>query len=169
MDDFSFNHMKSLLLSYDSPSMKVMDLGSYDVNGTFRPLMRDTWEYIGVDITAGPNVDVVMPAEYSIPLDDNSADLLISGSCLEHVKNPFRLMKEAVRILKPGCHAIVMVPYQIVIHRYPIDCWRFLPDGMEALFQESGLETIQSYIIEKPHPMPTRRQQHCWGIGKKCS
>lgn len=167
MDWFSHETMRDNLFKHSFLSSKslVMDLGSYDVNGNFKDLF--SCDYVGVDIDDGPNVDVVMPSEYVIPIRDNYFDLLISGSCFEHCRNPFKLMKEAVRVLKPDGLVIVMVPYFITIHKYPIDCWRFLPDGMNSLFEESRLQTIETYLVEKPHIMPTRRQQHCWGIATK--
>jgi len=166
--------MGSLLNKYCSNLSKitVLDLGSYDVNGTFKPLMKETWKYIGVDIAQGPNVDMVMPEEYKIPMDDNSVDLLISGSCLEHVKNPFRLFKEATRILKSNCYAFIMVPHDMGLHRFPIDCWRFFPDGMSALFEESNLKVVETYIVEQKRNdradgSPRNPHKHCWGIGTK--
>lgn len=168
MNEFCMQEMKKNLDKYCSEFytnfIQVLDLGSYDVNGTFKPLMPNEWNYVGVDIGEGPNVDVVMSDEYTIPLESDSIDLLISGSCFEHVRNPFRLMLEATRILRSGGLAIVMVPFHIVVHRYPIDCWRFLPDGMEALFDESRLETIEAYRIKDNI---NHRQIHCWGIGRK--
>lgn len=172
MNDFCMTEMSKNLDKYlgdlKNERLRVLDLGSFDVNGTFKDLMPPTWEYVGIDIEKGPNVDVVMPSEYVVPLERSSFDVLISGSCLEHVRNPFRLMKEAVEVLKPEGRAIVMVPFLIVIHRYPLDCWRFLPDGMTSLFEESGLDTIDAYLItDTTNPKVTRQQKHCWGIGRK--
>ena len=39
-------------------SKKVFELGSYDINGSIKPLFSFN-EYIGVDVSEGPNVDKV--------------------------------------------------------------------------------------------------------------
>jgi SAM-dependent methyltransferase len=146
----------------------IVDIGSRDMAahgmGTYKYLIKDheysvssCWDYIGVDLDPGFNVDVVMPSPYEIPLADNTADAVISGQCFEHVKNPFRLMKEIFRIVKPGGVVMVVAPFLCNEHRYPIDCWRYLPDGWDALFEESGLTTRATYFFIKD----------CWGIAHK--
>ena len=44
----------------------VLDVGSYDVNGTYRPLFPAGWDYLGVDIEKGPNVDLVVAGEHPL-------------------------------------------------------------------------------------------------------
>ena len=44
---------------------QVLDVGSLDVNGTYRPLIEGRgWSYCGLDIRRGPNVDVVAADPY---------------------------------------------------------------------------------------------------------
>jgi SAM-dependent methyltransferase len=79
---------------------KVLDIGSFDVNGNNRFLFKDC-DFIGLDIGEGDGVDVVCPAqEYNVP--DETFDTIISCECWEH--NPFykESIQNAVRILKNG-------------------------------------------------------------------
>ena len=40
-------------------------MGSYNVNGTYRPLFRaPNYHYVGADVDAGPNVDLVLRSPY---------------------------------------------------------------------------------------------------------
>lgn len=126
-----------------SGMVEVADLGSFDVNGTYRPLIEPDRSYTGIDIEAGKNVDVVI-TDYHIPVEDNHFDALISGQCFEHVKNPFKLMAEVGRVVKPGGIVIVVAPFKWEEHRYPVDCWRILSDGWKALFNESGIYTLDT-------------------------
>lgn len=60
---------------------RVLDVGSYDVNGTARGFF-DGGEYVGLDFRAGPGVDVVSLAhEYQ---DDAGFDVVMSLLMLEH-------------------------------------------------------------------------------------
>ena len=42
---------------------EVVDVGSLDVNGTYRELFGSEWNYTGTDVQQGQNVDVQMPGE----------------------------------------------------------------------------------------------------------
>lgn len=79
---------------------RVLEIGSLDINGSVRKLFENC-EYIGVDVAAGPGVDVVCQGQnYSGP--DNSFDVAISCEVMEH--NPFwaETVKNMIRLCKPG-------------------------------------------------------------------
>ena len=83
---------------------KVLDIGSFDVNGNEEFLFKNC-EFTGLDIGPGDGVDVVCPAEeYDKP--DNYFDTIISCECWEH--NPFykESIENAIRMLKPGGYFI---------------------------------------------------------------
>ena len=150
---------KQIVVDVGSRNMCKRGIGSYRylVTGDTEAAISDKWTYIGVDMTRGLNVDVVMGGLYSMPFRDNSADTVISGQCFEHVPNPFRLMAEIARICKPGGLVMVVAPFRCNEHRYPVDCWRYLPDGWKALFEESGLDCEKAYFWAND----------CWGIARK--
>jgi len=112
----------------------VLDVGSYDVNGTLKPLFSHC-KYTGCDIGAGPNVDVVQTLPHVLPFTDESFDVVISANCLEHCKRPWELILEMDRVLKPSGIIAVSLPWVgIGYHPYPIDCYRITPDAMSELF-----------------------------------
>jgi SAM-dependent methyltransferase len=118
----------------------VLDVGSYDVNGTYRPLVHSRgWCYTGLDITAGPNVDVVAPDPYRIPFIDDRFDVVISGSTMEHVEAIWLWVPELARVIRPGGWLAIVTHWKFPEHRYPVDCWRIMPDGMRFLFHETGV------------------------------
>ena len=119
--------------------IKALDVGAYDVNGTYRPLVEGLgWRYVGLDVAAGPNVDVVARDPYRFPYKANSFDVVLSGSTMEHVQAIWRWVPELVRVLKVGGLLAIVTHWQFMEHRYPVDCWRILPDGMRFLFDETG-------------------------------
>jgi SAM-dependent methyltransferase len=121
------------------PGLKVLDVGSYDVNGCLRPLF-EAHDYTGCDQVPGPNVDVVQPGPYALPFPDGAFDVLVSANCLEHCPRPWQLVLEMDRVLRPGGLMAIEVPFWIHQHRYPVDCWRLLPDGLAELFGPWMLE-----------------------------
>lgn len=117
----------------------VLDVGSYNINGTFRPLVEGRgWRYTGLDTVAGANVDVVTHDPFSFPLDDGAFDVVLSGSTMEHVTAIWRWIPELVRVLRPGGFLAVHTHWKFPVHRYPVDCWRIMPDGMRYLFDLTG-------------------------------
>lgn len=79
---------------------KVLDMGSFDVNGNNRYLFSGG-SYIGVDAGPGKNVDVVSLAhEYNDP--DSSFDVVVSTEMLEHDMYWRESLLNMLRLLKSG-------------------------------------------------------------------
>ena len=127
----------------------VLDVGSCDVNGTYRSLFEDH-NYVGMDVAAGKNVDIVVKDHYNWrEIADASFDVVISGQCLEHVEFPWLTVKEAARVLRPGGTFLLIVPSAGPVHRYPVDCYRYYPDGLRALAKWAELTTVHCGFGEK--------------------
>ena len=138
MDKINYKELKKIVSSIDSKNKKVVDVGSKDFNGSCRDLFPNS-TYIGVDVQSGNNVDVVMSNEFEIPLLHEHADIVVCTSVLEHCRNPFILMSEMVRILKPFGYIIIAVPQKWGLHDFPHDYWRINPDGLRELFMISNI------------------------------
>lgn len=131
--------------------LSVLDVGSLDVNGTYRPLVESFgWSYTGLDVVAGPNVDVVSAKPYSFPLPGASFDVVISGSTMEHVEAIWLWVPELARMVRPGGLLAIVTHWQFPEHRFPVDCWRIMPDGMRFLFDQTGV--LEDYLIEITSP-----------------
>ncbi len=111
----------------------IIDIGSQDVNGSLRSVAPSNNKYIGVDFMEGKGVDVVITNPYSLPFENEFADMVVSSSCFEHSEFFWLLFNEALRILKPSGLLYINVPSNGTFHRYPVDCWRFYPDSGVAL------------------------------------
>jgi SAM-dependent methyltransferase len=80
---------------------RVLEIGSYDVNGTVRRLFSGAGEYVGVDLTSGPGVDrVIFGHEVDDP--DGSFDLALSGECFEHDPHWQKTFTNMVRLTRAG-------------------------------------------------------------------
>src|SRR5262245_27344434 len=101
MHESSMRHMGHLVSKYGISSGVVTDIGSMDVNGSYRSLFP-TCRYIGVDMEPGPGVDVVAKNYDSYPLSNRSSDLVISGQALEHMEFFWISWLEMCRIVKFG-------------------------------------------------------------------
>lgn len=136
-------------------ALSVVDIGSYDVNGSYRSLFADpAWSYCGIDLEAGPGVDVVLQSPYRLPFKSGSIDLVISGQAFEHIEYFWMTWLEMVRVLKPGGMVFLIAPSRGPEHRYPQDCWRFYPDGYRALAKFAACELVEATTDWEPHPDP---------------
>jgi len=150
-----------------SKKLKILEVGSLDVHKPRKKLVfrryfkNPNWEFIGLDIVSGVNVDVVSKYPYKYPFPDNCFDVVISGNTLEHVEDLHKIVKEMARVSKNL--VCIIVPNTHPYHVYPIDCWRIFPDGMRFLLEEiAKLEILECEMFGKKG-----RQNDTIGIAKK--
>lgn len=79
---------------------RVLEIGSYNVNGTIRELFRGT-QYRGMDARKGPGVDLVHDATKFFPLAVLN-DVVVCCETLEHAENWPAVVKNAAAWLRPG-------------------------------------------------------------------
>lgn len=97
------------------------------------------FEFVGLDIEAGLNVDVVADLcdpDFSSRRPELQArfGLVICGALLEHVKDPFLAARNVASLIKPGGHLYYLGPWVWGFHAYPDDYWRFSFSGLKLLF-----------------------------------
>jgi SAM-dependent methyltransferase len=99
------------------------------------------WNY---DLSRGESIDCVGRAEM-LPFRDDTFSLVVSQETLEHVKDPFRAVREIYRTLRPGGRFYCQVPFIIGYHPGPTDYWRFTKEGIRELVRQAGFscETVE--------------------------
>jgi SAM-dependent methyltransferase len=135
-------------IQQDQTDVTVIEIGSQDVNGSIRSCCPERFKYVGVDFVAGKGVDVVLDDPYSLPFPDQSVDVVLSSSCLEHSEMFWLTFLEILRVLKPSGLCYLNVPSNGSFHRYPVDCWRFYPDSGRALITWAKRNGIQAVLLE---------------------
>lgn len=128
----------------DHPA-RVVDIGSMDVNGSYRQVFPEKTDYIGVDLEAGNGVDIILDDPYVLPFEDESLDIVISGQMLEHCPHFWRVFEEIERVLKPGGLSFMIAPSAGHIHRFPVDCYRFHPDAYQAMADWANLRLVHCW------------------------
>lgn len=155
-----------------SPPLRVLDLGAmaYAAQDSYRPLFTGAgFDYVGIDVAAGPNVDVVVadPHDWQ-EIPTSSADAVISGQAIEHDPQFWVTMAEISRVLRCGGLCCVVAPSTGPVHRFPQDCWRFFPDSGAALLAWAGLEVVETYTENRKYAKGTGIEwQDMMAIGRK--
>lgn len=145
---------------------KVLDVGSFDVNGNVRHLFSDFKEYVGVDMREGKNVDVVVNGHDLIKkFGKESFDVVMCFDTLEH-DDKFWLTVENMRgVLKKGGWLLLGAPsLNHPRHNHPYDYYRFFDKAFEVFlggFVDVGIteECYNTSSSDKPDQI--------FGIGKK--
>lgn len=127
----------------------IVDVGSRDINGATKPLFANPlWTYYGLDLEAGPNVDLVVDDPYRwSQIVSATVDVVVCTQTLEHSPQPWRVVREIARVVRPGGLIYCCVPCEMPFHEFPVDCFRVWPDGMRGLFADAGIEPIEVYMF----------------------
>ena len=145
MHESSMKNMKAFIDKYlKSKSGIVLDIGSQDINGTYKSLFKG-WKYTGVDIVSGLNVDVVLKDPYAwTEFNDEHADVIISGQCLEHIKYPNKTMAEIARVLKVGGVCCIIAPSDGGMPDHGFR--KYHVEDFKKLAKDAGLKSLECYI-----------------------
>lgn len=102
-------------------------------------------DYVGLDhaesLHGTAQVDLLGTA-YEIPAADNSFDGVVCTAVLEHLEEPGKALRESLRVLKPGGHAVYTVPLFYHLHEEPRDFYRYTCHGLRYLFEGAGYRIV---------------------------
>lgn len=126
---------------------RVLEVGSYDVNGSLRPTIEayGPHEYVGVDIVPGPGVDLVCDAGNLVEqFGPESFDVVVATELLEHVRDWRAAVSNLKRVCRPGGILVATTrsigfPY----HAHPADHWRYEVDDFRTIFDDLGIVALE--------------------------
>ena len=99
----------------------------------------------------GTDMSVSRLDHSNYPIENNTYDIILNSNVLEHCYNPFLLVQEWSRVCKTGGRVISIAPFIEKRHgsndnmlktnyKTMMDAWRFLPDGMNLLYEQASLK-----------------------------
>ena len=134
----------------------ILEIGSYDVNGSLRTMKPAGSKWVGVDIEDGPGVDKVVNIGQQLPFEDSSFDLIVATSVFEHDPSFWKTLADMARLVKDTGHIFITAPSNGMVHRFPLDCFRFYPDASVSFLNiisdiRPGTRLEESFIGEQDH------------------
>ena len=123
-------------------------------------------DFINVDYTAYPNVDVVWDLEkFPWPFPSESVDLLIASQLVEHI-NPhggifIKFMDEAWRIMKPKGKFMIATPYGLS-SAYAQDPTHCNPCTEMTWCYFDPFDPYGTKLYENYHPKPWKIVENSW-------
>jgi SAM-dependent methyltransferase len=124
------------------PEPVVLDYGADDA--PYRRHLPRKADYRSADLAGNPRADVEIRPDGTLPVDDDTVDLVLSTQVLEHVDDPALYLSECIRVLRPGGSLVLTTHGIMHLHRDPQDYWRWTCDGLEKIVREAGLEVRRS-------------------------
>ncbi len=124
------------------PAPVVLDYGADDA--PYRRHLPRRADYRSADLAGNDRADVEIRADGTLPVADDTVDLVLSTQVLEHVDDPALYLSECARVLRPGGSLVLTTHGIMYIHRDPQDYWRWTCDGLEKVVREAGLEVQRS-------------------------
>jgi len=132
----------------DFRAKRILEVGSKYVNGSIRPLIQNfssPKEYIGVDISSGKMVDLVLHAERIAEyFGAESFDFVLSAELLEHVMD-WRVVISAMKLtVKRGGYIYITTRSKgFGYHGYPYDFWRYEVEDMKKIFADFEIISLK--------------------------
>lgn len=143
----------------DVPRGHLLEVGSRARSGIVRrDMVPETWLYTGLDVLAGPNVDIVGDVhEISTLFKANSFQAVMAFSVLEHLLMPWKAVIELNRVLALDAIGVFTTHQCWPVHDQPWDFWRFSDRAWDGLLnQATGFEIIEAAMSEPAYVVAQR-------------
>lgn len=125
-------------------SFRVLDAGAGST--PYRDLF-DHVSYEACDLEDNGLQDYVCDIA-ALPMPDNTYDLVFCSQTLEHVPNPFKVMGELQRVLKPGGQLWMSAPFIYEEHVKPYDFFRYTRFAWRRMGRRAGLDVQSVDVLE---------------------
>lgn len=124
----------------------VLDLGGSRKSG-YHELFQGSPVFTVVNIDEAYGYDLKFNVEEKFAVDDTSFDHVLCLNLLEHVYGYAHVLRESVRVMKPGGKFISVTPFSIPVHGCPHDYFRYTDSALRRMLEDAGLK------VERIEPM----------------
>ena len=138
------------LVASVGPGDVLLDLGCGE--GKLCQQLPPAVHYVGLDRYAGEQRNEykdwtmrpsVLGDVHQLPLASGICKTVALMHVLEHARAPAQVFAEISRVLQPGGHLFMDVPFMHEIHHAPHDYYRYTPYALTDLAQTAGLAVVE--------------------------
>jgi len=121
---------------------RLLDLGcgKAPLYGIYRSLVTSV---TCCDWANDAHIDVVSDLAEPLPFADGAFDTIILSDVLEHAPDPALVWREMTRVLSPGGHIVMNVPFFYWLHAHPHDFYRFTEFALARFSADNGLKLLR--------------------------
>lgn len=139
---------------FDSEGKLLLDIAPQVHKGARVFFEKTSIRTLDIDPLSKADYIADICADNSELIGTHSFDYIVCTEVLEHTLQPFRAVEELFRILKPGGHVFLTVPFNFRIHGPLPDCWRFTEHGLRQLFNSFQILSLTTVETEDRFLMP---------------
>ncbi len=141
---------------------RVLELGTLrsepDRSTLHHDLVPHAAEFLGTDLAAGPDVDIVADVHRLTAVTGAERfDVILSFSTFEHLKYPHLAAHELMKALAIGGLLFVQTHQAYPLHAYPYDYFRYSREALAGLFGSKMGFQILATDYEFPAAIRARR------------
>jgi len=105
-------------------------------------------QYIGIDLPDSPHLQHKVKADVyanarTLPFQADSFDTIVCFQVMEHVPEPYQMLKEMHRVLRAQGHLILTTPFMWGLHEEPRDFYRYTKYGLAYLLAKAGFQVLK--------------------------
>lgn len=110
--------------------LNINEMDAFEISGSYWGNLSRNWKtytsssYPQFDIC---NTDI-----------STKYDIIFAEQIFEHLPYPYRAAKNVYRMLRPGGYFLPTLPFLIKIHKVPMDCSRWTPQGLKFFLSDCG-------------------------------
>lgn len=125
---------------------RLLEIGSRERSGSsFRKIFPAFVEHVGLDVKAGPGVDVVGDAHHLSRHVEGPFGFVFSISVFEHLLMPWKVALEMNEVMETGGLAYIQSHAAWPLHEEPWDFFRFSTEAWRSLFNaHTGFELLDA-------------------------
>ncbi len=112
-------------------------------------------DWMRTNLCSQERLHIIESAENQIPLEDNLADLVYMANLHHELENPFLMLKETKRLLKPGGMLLIIDWKAEEMDKGPRLDIRIPEQTVKSQLEQSGYQDITSYNLLTWHHMVT--------------
>lgn len=127
---------------------RVLDVGCGNSPWKFL-LPRSQATYVGIDYDhadefAYSNPEAIRFDGTTIPFSNEDFDTVLCTEVLEHVYETRSMVREILRVLKPGGRAVITIPWSARWHYIPVDYFRCTPSACQQLLSDFSRVSVSA-------------------------
>jgi len=119
----------------------VIDIGGRKTNKVGQFIQPEDqvseWKYLNINPENSP--DFLCSAD-EIPVKSETFDIVLLSEVLEHLEQPYEVLNEIYRVLKPGGLFFITVPFMFHEHGSPFDFQRWTKRKIQMELESRGFQ-----------------------------